>query len=176
MTSSQLFRLDMAERRQRAENGGIADQDVEPAVALVQRRAEPGDAVDSRVRSSGTSVAVPPAALICVVEFFQAADGARDGHHMRAGLRQRSAVAAPMPREAPVTSAMRLARGLVMMSVICRRHARTCAGHPVPHCLAFKDVYGRDPEHAAWRQDEDESARFGQQRQLPRRGSARCGR
>ena len=37
-----VLRLDMVERRQRAENAGIADEDVEPAVALVERRRRGG--------------------------------------------------------------------------------------------------------------------------------------
>ena len=39
-------------------------------------------------RSSGTSVASPPSALIVVVEFFEPADGARDGDDMRAAPRR----------------------------------------------------------------------------------------
>ena len=35
----------MAERGERPENAGIADQDVEPAEALVQRKPEPVDAL-----------------------------------------------------------------------------------------------------------------------------------
>jgi hypothetical protein len=35
----------VAERRERAEHAGIADEDVEPLIALVERGAEPRDAL-----------------------------------------------------------------------------------------------------------------------------------
>ena len=76
----------MAERGERAEHAGIADQDIELAVALVERRAEPSDAVGS-LRSSGTSVAVAAGAADRIVEFLKPAYGARHRDHMRAGLR-----------------------------------------------------------------------------------------
>ena len=73
-------------------------------------------------RSSGTSVARAAGRLDLVVEFFEPADGARDRHDMRAGLRELQArSAAPMPREAPVTSAMRSARGFVMRRTLARK-------------------------------------------------------
>ena len=68
-------------------DAGIADQHVEAAVALGQRQRQPGDAVavlhierHQRGRAAGR--------LDLVVEFFQAADGARHRDDMRAGLRQ----------------------------------------------------------------------------------------
>ena len=82
---SQSFGSICAERRQRPEDAGIADQHVEPAVALVEREREPRDAVAvlhvERHQRGGAA-----GGLDLVVEFFQPADGARDRHHMRAGL------------------------------------------------------------------------------------------
>ena len=75
-------------RRQRAEHAGIADQDVEPLVTLVERERQPRNAVavlhvqrHQRGRAAGC--------LDLVVELLEPADGARNGDDMRAGLRQR---------------------------------------------------------------------------------------
>ena len=77
----------MAERRGGAGNGGIADQDVEPAIALVERRPEPGDALGipqverhERRRAAGGADRI--------VELFEPAHGARDRHDVGAGLRE----------------------------------------------------------------------------------------
>ena len=81
-------RRHVIERRQRAENAGIADQNVETAVAFAQRG---GEAVDTGVilqveRHQRRGAA---AGADGVVEFFKPADGARHRHDMRAGCRQR---------------------------------------------------------------------------------------
>ena len=80
------LRLDMAHRRERAEQAGIRHQHVEPAVALVEREPKPVDAVVvfqvERHERRGA------ARLDRVVKLLEPADGARDRHHMRAGLRQ----------------------------------------------------------------------------------------
>ena len=62
----------MPERRRRAGDAGIADENVELAVALMQRRAEPCDAVEvgEIERHQGRAAAV---LSDLVVEFFQAA-------------------------------------------------------------------------------------------------------
>ena len=78
----------MAERRERPENAGIADQDVEPAEALVQRKPEPVDAlvvleVERHQRGGAAE------RLDRVVELLEPADGAGDGDDVGAGLRQR---------------------------------------------------------------------------------------
>ena len=79
----------MAERRGGAGDAGIADEDVEPAVALVQRGAEPGDAVEiGEVERHQRCAAAVFADL--VVEFFQAALRARDRNDVRAGPGQRA--------------------------------------------------------------------------------------
>ena len=88
MTSSQSFGSTWASGDERPEHAGIADQHVEPAVALVERQRQPVDAVEvlqverhQRRRAAG--------GLDRVVELLQPADGARDRDHMGAGLRQR---------------------------------------------------------------------------------------
>src|ERR1700724_2153873 len=78
----------MSERRGRAGDAGIADQNVEFAVALMQRRAEPGDTVEvgeiERHQSGGSAVLSD-----LVVELFEPGLGPRHRHHMRAGFCQR---------------------------------------------------------------------------------------
>ncbi len=82
------FRLDVAERRERPEHAGIADQNVEPLVALVERGAEPHDAVVVlEVERHQRGRAADGADR--VVELFQPADRARDRDHMRARARER---------------------------------------------------------------------------------------
>ena len=79
----------MAERRGGAGDAGIADENVELAVALMQRRAEPRDAVEiGEVERHQRGAAAVFADL--VVEFFQPALRARDGHDMRAGAGKRA--------------------------------------------------------------------------------------
>ena len=79
----------MAERRGGAGDAGIADENVELAVALVQRRAEPGDAVEiGEVERHQRGAAAVLADL--VVELFQPALRPRDRHDMRAGFGQRA--------------------------------------------------------------------------------------
>ena len=82
----------MAERRGGAGDAGIADENVELAVALMQRRAEPRDAVEigEVERHQRGAAAVFPD---LVVELLQAALRARDGHDMRAGRASARAVA-----------------------------------------------------------------------------------
>src|ERR1700694_4604952 len=79
----------MPERRGGAGDAGIADEDVELAVALVQRRAKPGDAVEvgEVERHQGRAAALFPN---LVVELFEAALRSCDRNHMRAGLGQRA--------------------------------------------------------------------------------------
>src|SRR3569832_1407364 len=77
----------MVERRQRPEHAGIADHDVELAVALVDREREARDAVrilhvDRYQRGRAAD------GLDAVVELFEPARGARDSDDMGAGLRQ----------------------------------------------------------------------------------------
>ena len=94
ITSSQSLGRHMIERRQRSENAGVADEDVEPAIALAQRGGEAVDAgivlqVERHQRRGAAGGADG------VVEFLQPADGARHRDDMRAGLgeRQRGRVA-----------------------------------------------------------------------------------
>ena len=78
----------MTEGRQRAEDTGVADQNVEPAVTLVERAAE---TVDPRVilqvqRHEGGGAAL---GADRVVDLLETADGARHRDHMGAGSRER---------------------------------------------------------------------------------------
>ena len=102
----EVLGLDVAERRQRAEDAGIADHHVEPAVALMERQRQPRDAIHvlhvERHQCRRAAGGLDP-----VVEFFQAADRARHRDDMGAGFGELKASAAPMPREAPVTRATR---------------------------------------------------------------------
>src|SRR5450759_3069504 len=79
----------MPERRGGAGDAGIADQNVELAVTLVQRRAKAGDAVEigeiERHQGRGPAVVAD-----LVVELLEPGLGSRHRHHMRAGLRQRA--------------------------------------------------------------------------------------
>ncbi len=78
----------MAERRRRTGDAGIADENVDLAVALVQRGAKPGDAVIvSEIQRHQRGGAAVFADL--VVELFEATLRARDGDDMRAGLGER---------------------------------------------------------------------------------------
>ncbi|MGY3459547.1 hypothetical protein ACVWW5_004997 [Bradyrhizobium sp. LM3.4] len=82
------LQLDMTDRRGRAEHAGIADEDVELAVAFVQAGAEPRDAVGiGEVERHQRCAAAVIADL--VVELFQPALRARHSHDMRAGPRER---------------------------------------------------------------------------------------
>src|SRR4051812_7443940 len=79
----------MAERRGGAGDAGIADENVDLAVALMQRRAQPRDAVEiGEIERHQRSAAAALADL--VVELLKAALRARDGHDMRAGAGQRT--------------------------------------------------------------------------------------
>src|SRR3954464_14388981 len=79
----------MAERRGGAGDAGIADENVDLAVALMQRRAQPRDAVEiGEIERHQRSAAAALADL--VVELLKAALRARDGHDMRGGAGQRS--------------------------------------------------------------------------------------
>ena len=82
------LRLDVAERGERPENAGIADEHIQPPVALGERRAEPRDPlevleVERHQRRGATGSADR------VVKLFETADGAGDRDHMRARARQR---------------------------------------------------------------------------------------
>ena len=72
----------------RDQNAGIADQDVELAVAFMQCGTKPRDAVEvgEIERHQGGAAAV---FLDLVVELFKAALGSRHRDHMGAGFRQR---------------------------------------------------------------------------------------
>ena len=79
----------MSERRGGAGDTGIADENVEPAVAFVQRRAEPGDAVEiGEIERHQRRRAAVLADF--VVELFEPGLRPRHRHDMRAGLRQRA--------------------------------------------------------------------------------------
>ena len=71
-----------------------------------------------------------------VVELFQSTDSSRHGHHMRASHAQFKRIAAPMPREAPVTSAIRSERGLRIIG-------HSCQAGLVPAIHVFLICYGR---------------------------------
>src|ERR1700704_2965547 len=79
----------MPERRGGAGDAGIADENVELSVALMQRRAEPGDAVKigEIERHQGRSSTV---LADLVVELLEAALRPRHRNHMRAGFCQRA--------------------------------------------------------------------------------------
>ena len=87
----------MAERRGGRQHAGVADQHIEPPVALVERQRQPRDAVGvfdvERHQRGGAA-----GRFDLVVEFFQAADRARHRHDMGARFgemqRQRRADAA----------------------------------------------------------------------------------
>src|ERR1700733_5514132 len=79
----------MAERRGGAGDAGIADEDIELAVTFMQRRAEPGDAVEiGEVERHQSGAAAVLADL--VIELFEAALRPRHRDNMRAGLGQRA--------------------------------------------------------------------------------------
>src|SRR6187455_2033479 len=79
----------MPERRGGTGDAGIADENVELAVALMQRGAEPRDAVEiGEVERHQRGAAAVLADL--VVEFLKAALRASDGHDMSAGAGQRT--------------------------------------------------------------------------------------
>src|ERR1700686_5088639 len=84
----------MPERRRGTGDAGIADENVEPAVALMQRSPQPRDALEvgEIKRHQGRSSAV---VADLVVEFFQAALRSRYRNDMRAGFckRPRSGIA-----------------------------------------------------------------------------------
>src|SRR5258708_19659417 len=74
----------MPERRGGTGDTGIANENVELAVALMQRRAKPRDAVEiGEVQWHQRGAAAVLSDL--VVELLQSALRARDGHNMRAG-------------------------------------------------------------------------------------------
>ena len=78
----------MAERRGRAGHAGIADENVELAVTLMQRRAQAGDAFEiGEIERHQRRTAADFADL--VVELFEAALRPRHGNDMRAGFGQR---------------------------------------------------------------------------------------
>src|SRR4051812_25527817 len=79
----------MAERRGGTRDAGIADENVDLAMAFMQRGAQPGDAVEiGEIEWHQRGAAAVFADL--VVEFLQPALRARDGHDMRAGAGKRT--------------------------------------------------------------------------------------
>src|ERR1700694_14247 len=79
----------MPERRGGAGDAGTADEDVELAVAFVQRSSKPGDAVEiGEVERHQCRAATVLTDL--VVEFFETCLRSRHRNNMRAGLGQRS--------------------------------------------------------------------------------------
>ena len=72
----------MAERRKDAELGGVADEDVEPAPAVVDRRGELVD-LDEVAQIDRDQRGAAARGADFVVDFFEAADGARRQHDMR---------------------------------------------------------------------------------------------
>src|SRR5258705_10372000 len=77
----------MPERRGRTGDAGIADEDVELAMALMQRRAKPGDAVEiGEVERHQRRAAAAFSDL--VVELFETALRSRHRNHMRAAIRE----------------------------------------------------------------------------------------
>src|ERR1700724_4795723 len=75
----------MSERRRRPGDAGIADKNIELAVAFMQRRAKAGDAIKigEIERHQGRSAAVFPA---LVVELFEPALRTCHRNHMRTQL------------------------------------------------------------------------------------------
>ena len=84
--------VDMGDGRELAEDARIADEDVELAPALVDRRAEPVEGIEI-LEVEGTSVAAAPSAPDLVVELFERALRAGERNDVGAGLRR-----APAPR------------------------------------------------------------------------------
>ena len=83
------LQLDMTERRGGAGDAGIADEDVELAVTLMQRSAKPRDAVgvgEVERHQRGAAAVFPD----LVVELFQPALRTCHRHDMRAGFCQRA--------------------------------------------------------------------------------------
>src|SRR5882672_6422977 len=79
----------MPERRRGAGDAGIADENVELAMALMQGRTEPRDAVEvGQIERDQRGAAAVLADL--VVEFFEAALRSRHRNDVRAGLGQRT--------------------------------------------------------------------------------------
>src|SRR5713226_9497311 len=79
----------MPERRGGTGDAGIADENVELAMTLMQRRAKPGDAVEvgEVERHQGRAAAV---FSDLVVELFETALRSGNRNHMRAGLGKRA--------------------------------------------------------------------------------------
>ncbi len=76
-------RVDMAGRRKDAEFGGIADEDVEPSVALIERRRELVDPIElAQVEGHQRGAATGGADR--VVDLLETPDRARREHDMRA--------------------------------------------------------------------------------------------
>ncbi len=89
----------------RAEHCGVADEDVEPAEALVDAAAELVDELAvAQVERHQRCLAAELADL--VVDLLQPADGARGEDDMRALAGEAQGHCAPMPREAPVMRAI----------------------------------------------------------------------
>ncbi len=84
-----MLRRDVGERRQAPENGGVADQHVEPAEALIERRSEriDGLAVGEVERNERRLAARGPDR---VVDLFKRFAVARKQQHMRALAREGS--------------------------------------------------------------------------------------
>ena len=81
-------RLDVIERGTRTGNRGVTDEDIEPLVALIERRGEPVEAgiiahVERHQRGRTAGFARR------VVKLFERTDRTRHRDHMRTGTRQR---------------------------------------------------------------------------------------
>ena len=87
MTSRPGRGIDMAERREDAEFGGVADQDVEPAPAVEERRGEFVD-LDEIAQVDRDEGGAAAGGANRVVDLFEAADRARRQHEMRALARE----------------------------------------------------------------------------------------
>src|ERR1041384_1057564 len=75
--------IDMAERRKHTEFGGVADEHIEPAIALVQGRAQLVELAEIAQIERYKGGAAPGGAYP-VVGFLEAADRACDQHQMGA--------------------------------------------------------------------------------------------
>src|SRR3954453_8660820 len=116
------------------------------------------------VRSSGTSVAEPPACLMASSSSSSPPTVRAIATTCAPAFASASAVAWPMPRDAPVTSAMRSARGFIRPHPEGRCEAPRLEGWP--NTMVLRDAALRAaPQHEGLQR----STRLGKQRQLPRR-------
>ena len=100
----------MRERGERAEHAGVGHQHVELAPAFVSAPPSRSSAAKS-LMSQGTSVAAEPTARIASSSSSSAPCVRASATTWAPAFASSSATARPMPREAPVTTAMRPSRG-----------------------------------------------------------------